>query len=409
MTSLLAKVLVIVLSASLYSCFKCKTATKGKKLTIWEQQDNQVIPYIDATIEAFKALPENKGINVVRTHYNNEDLVTQFQTSSIAGSAPDIIMSPSDTAGVYSIAGFIHPTNELFDLSKYNDNVIKAISIDGKTWGVPISNGNHLMMFYNKKLVKTPPQTTEELFKYCATEAKRLNLKTCIANNMGEPFWLIPWLGAYGGWPIEGRTPTLNSKAMVKVLDFHLDLKFNKKYTPMECDYNCADSLFKEEKAAFLINGDWSISTYQKVLGDKLAITKIPKLTETGNWPSPMISGIYFMVSSKVTGKKLDLVKRFINFYTNRDNQIAQIRSLKRLPALKDATNADIIKNDPLLRASMDQIFVGKPMPMATEMRAIWDTMRPHFGKVLSRKETSKEAADQMQLDAVQKIKEMNE
>jgi arabinogalactan oligomer/maltooligosaccharide transport system substrate-binding protein len=399
--------LSILLALGLSSCMKPKDSDAGKKIVIWEQEDNQVAPYIDATIEAFKALPENKDVKISRTHYNTEDLVSQFQTASIAGSAPDLLMSPSDTAGVYSISGFILPVNDKFDMSLYNKTVVDAITLDGKTWGVPISNGNHLMLFYNKKLVKKAPKTTEELFEFC--EKNKTKLKSCLAFNIPEPFWFVPWLGAYGGWPINGRTPTLDTEAVKKTLNFYLDLKFKKKFIPLECDYNCADSLFKEEKAAFLINGDWAISTYQKILGKNLAIAKLPKVSATDKWPSPMVSGKYFMLSSALRGKQLELVKRFVAFYTNKDNQIAQIRTLKRLPALKAATEADIIKNDPLLQASMNQIYAGKPMSMATEMRAIWDTMRPHLGKALTKKETVAEAAKKMQLDAVLKIKEMND
>jgi len=56
----------------------------------------------------------------------------------------------------------------------------------------------------------------------------------------------------------------------------------------MECDYDAADSLFKEGKAAMIVNGDWSLSSYLTDEVKKkvdLGIARIPKVTETGLWP----------------------------------------------------------------------------------------------------------------------------
>ena len=115
-------------------------------------------PYIDSVFAAFKKLPENAGIEIVRTHYQTEDLRQQFQAASLAGVPPDLLLGPSDTAGLYAVSGFIAPLDGVFDFSKFNGPVVEAITLDGHVWGLPVSNGNHLMMFYNKKLSKTAPQ-----------------------------------------------------------------------------------------------------------------------------------------------------------------------------------------------------------------------------------------------------------
>jgi arabinogalactan oligomer/maltooligosaccharide transport system substrate-binding protein len=318
------------------------------------------------------------------------------------------LITPPDTAGIYAVAGFILPVERLFDLKRYNPAAVEAISQDGKTWGVPISNGNHLMLLYNKALIPAPPRTTDELFAYCDGRAKQLKLDNCMAMFLGEPFWLAPWLGAFGGWPIDGRTPTLDTAAMKSAIEFFLELK-RRKYVPQECDYNCMDALFKEGKAAFIVNGDWAVSTYEAQLKDKLGVARMPMLSATRRWPSPMVSGKYFMLSSKLSGAKLDLVKQLVEFYTNEENQVRQARELKRLPALTQATRSRVIQDDPNLRASLDQILTGRPMPMATEMRAVWDAVRPLFGKALSGQMNVGEAVSRMQTDAEGKIREMNE
>jgi arabinogalactan oligomer/maltooligosaccharide transport system substrate-binding protein len=384
-------------------------AGPDRTIVLWEQEDAIVAPFIDSLFEGFKKLPGNSDVQFVRVHYHTEDQRQQFQTASIAGNPPDLLLSPSDPAGIYSVSGFILPVDGLFDMKAFNKPVVEAISLDGKTWGVPMSNGNHLLLFYNKRLAPTAPRTTDELARFCDTRARELKLANCWAFHVGEPFWLVPWLGAFGGWPIDGRTPTLDTQAMKDAMNFVLDLRNKKKHIPMECDYNCTDALFKESKVAFIVNGDWALSVYEGQFGKDLGVALIPKLSATGRWPTPMVSGKYFLLSSKLSGGKLELVKKFISYAVSEESQIAQVKALGRLPSLRKAADSIIIKEDPILRTSMEQILLGRPMPMATEMRAIWDVMRPYYGKVLAGQLTVEEAAPKMQKEAVAKIAEMNE
>ncbi len=401
------KFLLPVLMAALAACAR-PASDDPRSIVVWEQEDAQVAPYIDSVFEAFKKLPGNEGVQITRTHYQTEDLRQQFQAASLAGVPPDLLLGPSDTAGLYAVSGFIVPLEGMFDFSKFNDPVVQAISLDGHIWGVPVSNGNHLLLFFNRKFVKEAPRDTAELFSFCAGDAKRLKLDRCIAFDMGEPFWLMPWLGAFGGWPMDGKKPTLDTQPMRDTLNFYLDLKYSKKYVPMECDYNCMDSLFKENKAAFIINGDWAISGYQKHFGRDFGIGVIPKLSQTGRWPTPMVSGQYFTVSTGLKPEKLALVKRLLEFYTSYDNQVKQYQVLTRLPALKAAGKAKEITADPVSRVSMEQILKGRSMPMAIEMRAVWDSARNYMGLATTKKMDVDTAVRRMQENADKKLAEMN-
>jgi len=402
------KLLILAAAGALAACSR-PSADTSKTIVVWEQEDAQVAPYIDSVFEAFLKLPENAGLEITRTHYQTEDLRSQFQAASLAGVPPDLLLGPSDTAGLYAVSGFIMPLDGLFDFSRYNKPVVEAITLDGHAWGVPVSNGNHLMMFYNKKLVKAAPKTTDELFAYCAGPAKQLKLQRCMAFDMGEPFWMMPWLGAFGGWPMEGKKPTLDTQAMRDTVNFYLDLKYEKKYVPMECDYNCMDSMFKEGQAAFIINGDWAISMYQKQLKKDFGLCVIPKLSKTGLYPSPMVSGKYFMVSAGAKPEKLAVLKRLLEFYTSKENQVKQYQALTRLPALKAAGAAPEITSDEVSRISLDQILKGRPMPMATEMRAVWDSARNYLGMATTRKLDVDTAVRKMQENTDKKIAEMNQ
>ncbi len=195
----------------------------------------------------------------------------------------------------------------------------------------------------------------------------------------------------------DGVTPTLNTPAMVQTLQFLHDIKYDDNMIPAESDYDGADTLFKEGKAAMIVNGDWTLGAYHDLMGDNLGIARIPMVSATGDWPAPYTAGKYFMIPSGTTGSKLDTVVDFINFATDKANQLDMVTKLSRLPALKEALSDPIVANDALLKNSADQMIVGTPQPTVLEMRCNWDSMKPEMQAVLADSKTPADAAAAMQ------------
>ena len=389
-------------------------AAKKINFTIWtkESEAEGVLQNIVKLTEDFaKSRP---GLTFEVVNYGVEDLRQNFQSAAFAGAGPDLLWTVSDHAGPFVAMKIIRPVDDVFGkgfLAGFAKPGLEAVELDGKTWGVPISVGNHLMLLYNKKLIAAPPKNTDEMIKVAKGLTRDLNKDGMpdqygLVYNLNEPFFFAPWLGGFGGWPLDGTKPTLNTQAMVDALQFAQDLKFVHKIVPMECDYNAADSLFKEGKAAMLINGDWSLAGYQAdEVKSKLdlGVARIPMVTKTGLWPSPMTSGIYFMLPEYLSGDKLQIAKEFVQYCTSSEVQAMFLEKHKRLPALASALDSPLIKADPVLKGSADQMVVGKPMPTVPEMRAAWDAIRPNQEAVMAGKMAPKDAAKAMQ-DACEKL-----
>jgi arabinogalactan oligomer/maltooligosaccharide transport system substrate-binding protein len=366
-------------------------------IALWHQEGEaeNAAQYVQALADAYTAMHPNVTFEV--TNKETEVLREDFQTAALAGAAPDLLWTVNDHAGPFTAAELIQPVDDLFDLSKYVDSGLAAVKLDGKTWGVPISNGNHLMLYYNKTIVDTPPETTDDMIAM-APDLIAQGI-TPLVFNQTEPFWLVPWLGGFGGsvFADDGVTPTLDTPAMVQTLQFLHDIKYTDQMLPAESDYDGADTLFKEGKAAMIINGDWTLGAYHDLMGDNLGIARIPKVSATGNWPAPYTAGKYFMIPTEVSGSKLDTVVDFINFATGKANQVDMVEKLARLPALKEALDDPMVSGDPLLKGSADQMVVGVPMPTVLEMRCNWDSMKPEMQAVLADSETPADASAAMQ------------
>ncbi len=368
-------------------------------IALWtkEGEADGGLQYVTSLTDAFTAANPLVTFEVVNKDV--ETLREDFQTSSLAGNAPDLLWTVGDHVGPFTTAGLIQAVDPLFDMTKY----VASVEMNGSTWAVPISSGNHLMLLYNKALVPTPPADTDELLSM--GQALTSGDTYGLVFNQTEPFWASPWLGGFGGkvFADDGVTPTLDTPEMVATMQFLYDLKFTAKIIPAESDYNGADTLFKEGKAGMLINGDWSLADYKTALGENLGVAPLPKVTSTGLMPAPYTAGTYFMLPEGLEGAKLDAVKAFVEFATNLENQTAQVANLKRLPGLKEALTIPEIASDPILKASTEAMSYGTPQPTVVEMRCIWDSWKPEMIAMLSKADGTAPAAaaTNMQASAV--------
>ncbi len=368
-------------------------------IAFWEQEGEDVDVFIDQLIADFQAQYPN--ITVERSHYGNEDLRDQFQTAALADAAPEVVRVPNDFAGPFSALDIIAPATDLFGqdfLGQFFDGALQPAMVGGTLWGVPDNYGNHLMLLYNKSLIPEAPKTFDELI----AKAKELTSGDIqgFAYNLNEPFWGAGFYGAFGGWPLdENDQPQFNNQAFIDYLTFVANLKAEG-VVPEECDYNCADTMFKEGKAAMIINGDWSLGGYADALGDNLGVAPVPPIN--GNPYTEMTAGKYFMVSKAVLDDpaKKDAVVKFITFMTSADVQKRWLDEFKRLPSNKEVAQDPAITSDPILAGSMAALANGRGMPAAPEMRCAWDAWRPALEGVMAGTLTPEEAAAQAQQTA---------
>jgi arabinogalactan oligomer/maltooligosaccharide transport system substrate-binding protein len=360
-------------------------------LVMWSQDQTNIEDTVMSMFQAWAAT-NAPGSTLTITHYETEDLRTNFQTAALAGTGPDFMWTVNDHAGPFTAAGLIQPVDDLVDLSVFVEPAVKAVELNGQHWGIPVENGNHLMLLYNKSLIQTPPTTTDELVSMAQGFTGDVQ---GFAYNENEPFWLAPWWGGYGGsvFAADGVTPTLNTDAMISAFTLVQNFKFQDKILPAECDYNCADTLFKQGQVAMIINGDWSLGDYTTALGDNLGVARIPDITGAGT-PAPYTSGKFFMLPLGLEGDKKDAVLSFIKYMTEDvQNQIEINVQFSRLPALTAALSDPSIANDPILAGSADQMKVGVPMPVVPQMRCVWDSIRPNLEGVMGNSETPADAA----------------
>jgi arabinogalactan oligomer/maltooligosaccharide transport system substrate-binding protein len=351
--------------------------TADVKFVVWtkEGEADGGLQYVTKLTDAYTKLHPNVTFEI--TNKDVEALREDFQTASLAGDAADLLWTVADHIGPFTAADLILPLNDMVDAATYVPQASEIVTVDGTLWGAPLSFGNQLMLYWNKELAgdTAPADSTAWV-----DQAKTLTTgdQFGIVFNQTESFWLVPFLGGYGGnvFAEDGVTPTLNTQPMQQALQFLYDLKFTDKVTPAEADYNVADGLFKDGKAPYIINGDWTLGTYAETFPDNLGVGPIPQLTGA-EYPKPYIAGAFWMVAKTVgdDADKKTIAADFLQWSTDQENQVDMVKTLRRLPGNAEALADPIVTDDPLLAGSADAATKGIPQPTNLEMRCIFDSM----------------------------------
>lgn len=417
--SILVLILIFSLSLGVLAQASSKDLDQkdlNQKVTIkyWESIDATLDPTLtDGLIKKFESKYPN--INVEATHQGVEDLRQNTQTAYMGGQGPDVVLSPFDHIGPFSIMGLAQPLGNLMSeqmKNKYIDTALPGMSLNGNIYGVPVTMGNHLMLMYNKNIVEKAPETWEELIAIAKKntidqDGDGLADKYGLAYNLNEPFWWITFQGGLGGWVFDEQyNPTLNTEATVDALEFAHDLKYKHKIVPKEADDKMADTLFKDGDVAFIISGDWIIDSYQQNDNIDLGVAPLPKFKKTGNYGQPMTSGKGFIMLNNLPENKQIAVLKFIDFMTNVAAQELFVES-NFLPSNAKAYQLPQIQNDPIMKGSSKALLNGRAMPVVPEMRGIWDAIRPALQSVMSDDLSPEAAAEKMQQEAEKNIKSM--
>jgi arabinogalactan oligomer/maltooligosaccharide transport system substrate-binding protein len=375
-------------------------------LTYWEEEGDDGDVLLDSLANEF--MRANPHVKVERVHFGYEELLDKLKTTD----APDLVRCLSDCAGPFSKSGRFRPVDGLFDrgiLDRFFPGALAAATVTGALWGIPDNYGNHLMLIYNKDLVRDVPNDTDAWIDQLKTLTQADERQYGLSYFLEEPYWLVPWIGGFGGWPLDTRdNPTLDTQATIDALQFARSLKTEHQVVPPEADYDTAFDYFKQGLAAYLIDGDWSLDPLREA-GVNFGVAALPPMSATGLDPTPMTSGKYWFVG-QAAGKdaaRLDAARQFVEFMTSARAQERWLDKTGRLPSAIEVAKSPKIAASPTLSGAMAQLSRGRGLPPAPEMRCVWSAMRPGLEAVLADRTAPAAAAKAMQAEAVACVEKM--
>jgi len=394
----------------LLSLSLCPPARAEKvRIQLWHQMIYSHRTVLADVVKEFEK--ENPNVTVQIVYRETEELRSSYQAAAMGGSGPEIVAGPSDQIGPFATMGIIRPLDDILGEDYFKNYDPLAVPIfNGHRYMVGDSVGNNLSLIYNKKLITQPPQTTDEMIAISQKLRDAHQVEYGLVFNYTEPFFFVPFIAGFGEpFVKDNGMPNLNTPATEKTFQFILDLRDKYKVIPKECDYETANALFKEGKAAMIINGDWSWGDYKDAKVD-FGIARIPMISETKLWPSPLVGtrGYSLNVNMK-SPAHLEAAIKLLRYLTSAKSELVFAERVGILPSDLASRQSPIVTENVLLKSAANIMEVSRPMPIAPEIRAVWDSLRTQYQKLLANSIGPREAAQNAQTMSESQIREMNE
>ncbi len=365
-------------------------------LNVWVQEDpsGPVYAYLANLAAAFMKANPGTVIKLLP-----KDAQTVRSTFADASDGVDLLWTTNEEIQQFAASDLLRAADFITE-TKFVDPALAGGTRDGAAYGIPVETGNNLVLYYNKKLLKSPPQDTDALIRLGASVTKEANGVYTLVYDTTDPFWLLPWLAGNKGTVLaeDGQTPTLDTRAMTETLKL-LKTFQDKKVSLPDADLGIADAVFTDGRAAMIINGDEALDAYLAKFGSDLGVTRLPQVSKQDN-PRPYTGGMYFALPAGAEGNKLELAQAFIRFLTEKPIQVDMAKKFRRLPAVQSAVQDAAITNDPILKGLSDQMLQGIAPPDSLVLTCLWEAIRPNQIAVLKGTSEPDVAAKAMQASA---------
>jgi ABC-type glycerol-3-phosphate transport system substrate-binding protein len=340
------------------------------------------------------------AITVTCTSINFANFKPDLVSGAYENRLPDLAIVPADFLGLHDVLK-ISPLKETPLPKEVSKDSFKTVSVDGNVWGIPLLQGNHLLLYYNRALVDQPLKNFEALWTQPQVKTKKD--VDYIGWSYAEMYWFVPFLGAYGGWPVTESGVDLNTPAMVKALDYYA--KFRKHGVIDDlCNYQCVRTKFFGNKLAYVIDGDWAFKEYQKQLGDYLGEAELPK-ADGRSIISMYSSHSLAFLNHSLESDKRPVLLAFANYLTSADVQRRWHEKTGQLPVHSTVLKEIIATDDKDMQISLKQLAQSKQMPITSSMTYAWQAMSRGFTRHINHDIPLEQAVDYMLISFERDIK----
>lgn len=375
-----------------------KRTTDPVTISFWHTHNEEEAETLKNLLGEFQK--EYPYITVQLQQVPFSDALNKYKTVAQAGNAPDVFRADigwttdlADVGYLMSLDAFMTPELK----SDFLKSSLAYSEYKGHIWGVPQVT-DCLAMFYNKKMVPTPPDTLEQLIS--TGQALTKNGKYGFFYR-GDPYWFTPFVWAFGGDLIDAKTlePKIDEKPAVDALQFLIDLREKYKIVPPSVDFaNDYENMmigFKNGQYGMIINGPWSTAD---VLGgpefknpNNLGIARIPR--GPAGWGSP-VGGHNYVISANT--QKLFASWDLVNFLSRPENQARFALKNNLLPTRQSTYERPEVKSNQIIQSFKYVLDAANTRPVIPQAGALFIDLKPAYQGALLKEKPPADALKQV-------------
>lgn len=371
------------------------------QITLWDCLDPKERFALIESVDNF--MVENEYIDIEIGHFRNqEELEDQFEAASLAGAGPELMLIDFDSVQRLVPGNVVKEIVDEADYSLFLGGLVEISEYNNRNYVIPFRSFDFLALFYNKDLIDKPPMDFEEVIEYCKEVNNFKEWTYGFLLNASEPDWIIPFIGGYADWIVDygSDSLTLDTNATVKTMEFLTYIYNEEKILPYNIEYGEINELFKSGNAHMIINNIRSIKEYQEA-GLNFGVSKIPRAWQSNKYPTPLISGLGFIINLNCYGSELEAVNKFIQYMLTEEVQIDWTSNTDTFPVLENIDRNEKVRNDDIVYGAFQQAKLCRGKPHEELIRVIRDAIRDNVKNVISGDMLPGDAALKIQEDAL--------
>lgn len=366
-------VLVVFACVVCTGCKSTQDEEQANAVKVWTGMDAEYPTLLKQCDEFTKAT--GIKVDVLKVPYN--DLRNKFLIAAPAGLGPDIVLGPQDWEGALATAGMLDPIPEgTINEDEFFPVALDSVKFNGQMYQAPLCM-ECIAIFRNKDLLPQRPNTMKELIDKAQKIQKDSDGKIRgFYFEVKNLYFSLPFLTAEGSYLLGkdengNYIPTdigLNTPGTLKGVEFLRDLVSKYKLIPLGATNNISQTIFREGKAAMVVDGPWFLLDVKKDNKINYAIDPFP-ITDSGNIPKPVLGVQGFMLNKYA--KHRDEATKLISFLES-DEKVAEMSMASGRPPAKVAS-LELCKDNPDILAFAQICTNATPMPTHPAVSQVWE------------------------------------
>lgn len=340
---------------------------RNDELTIWHEFDGPGDTSVEVLEEIGRKYEAQCGIRVRAEAMSIAELGRRLTRLPEAGAGPDMAMVPSDMANYWEAAR-LSEVDPATLAGAVPEGVLDTMRIGGRLYGVPVLTGNHLVLYANAEHYPEPPQTWE------AFERDAVRLRDAgvipLGIDLGQAYSFVPFLTAFGGWPMADGRVSLDTDAAEQALAFLRRGLAAGRIASMDGATTLLER-FAEGRIGAIVTGEWIYNYLNRRMGDKLAVGAIPAI---GGRPAVSMCssiGLIFPCGS-LSSPRGAALRAYAAFMLSDECQQLWADRVQRIPAASGALERLASSGSANKRRLVAQLRASWPMPVSPYMIAGW-------------------------------------
>ncbi len=344
-----------------------------KKLVIWHEFDGPGDTSIELLEHLCREYSLQNDIQVVPEVMNISELVTRLNAVGEGGEAPQMALVPADMAGFGEKAKYSRVPDDLLSLAASHGSVfLQSMRSEGTAYGLPVLTGNHLVLYYNREIYPEPPASWEEI-EDLGGGLKEKGIVP-VAADLREPYWFIPFLTAFGGWPMREGTPCLPKSEMKRALHDVRTRMDRGLLISMNGSIELIEGFIAGEVGA-IICGEWIYNHLDRHMKNKLGVARLPSIQSRPSISMSSAIGLVFPGYSLESELREDIMS-FAAFMLNEESQMKWGTEVQRIPVHSEARGRLKDLTDVNRRSLTALLEESRPMPIEPAMASVWEAIR---------------------------------